>query len=216
MDPRMILMLLGFGAGICWFLIGIMFLLMKPAKKARISQEDDDDSFDFDDMPDDPFTPQPEEPAVAAKPFEAPQVEPATFSVTPETGAVLCNALPYLQKIFSIFTTTDFDKFNDIEVQDLAQSHANIAQNYLNSGVRRHTELVSINSQQDLLHEKAHKWEYVTSEVQATVRDCITDLATGKVAGGDETSTYNVKYILIFARPLGEPSFALMKANLVQ
>lgn len=219
MDPRMVLMLLGFGAGFCLFLIGIMFLLMKPNRKVRKVQEDDDDSFDFDDadaIPDDPFTPQPAEPVSASKPFETPQVKVSPVSETPKPGTVLCDATPYLQRIFGIFITTDFEKFNDIEVQDLAQSHASIAQNYLTSGVRRHTELVSIDTQQDLLHEKAHHWEYVTSEVQATVRDCITDLATGKVAGGDETSAYNVKYILIFARPVGEASFALMKASLVQ
>lgn len=214
MDPRMILMILGFGAGLCLLLIGAVLLMMKTSAKARKQLDFTDDLPDLDDAVDS-FAAEPIS-EVPTPVYEAPPSEPPVVSTTPAAGVVLCDAAPYLQQIFNIFTTEDYDKFNDIEVQDLAQSHANIAQNYLTSGVRRHTELVGVSMQQDLLHEQANNWEYITSEVQAAVRDRIIDLATGKVAGGDELSTYNVKYVLIFARPVGAPSYALMKASLVQ
>jgi hypothetical protein len=197
-------MVIGFGAGLVFLVLGIMLVMMKSAVAKKLDMDTDD--VDFTEVEDDIFVPPP----VAAAPV------PTTSSSVPTVGAVRCDATPYLRHIFEIFNDDNPDAFNDLEAIDLAQKHAAIAQNYKDSGLRRHTELIMVNTQQDTLYEQANQYEYVTSEISATVRDKIIDLSSGNTVGGDDSSTYQVKYVLIFARPEGEEGYALMRASLVQ
>lgn len=190
----------------------------KGGKKGSGLDEDEDpfgNSDGFSTQPPNPFEPVGEAPS---NPFgDQPSFAPITVppeQIQPSSHCVV-DATEFLRRLFEAFEQMNLQSLGDAETEDLLSSHNTILTDYRNSGAQRVTKLVVKKEQRDVGQQSSNGWDYLTTEVDCTIQDYIKDMNTGEIAGGSMKDTYDVTYMLTFARPSGTPAYALYRASLM-